>query len=133
VHGRQIWSTYRDLNLKYGYAGIKVVEDDTNEYNGAFNNNTFDKVAVQQIKGRGVSIDYTRTTGGELVAQTFVYTHGTVQGACLDTTVTDCAGIYLKNTEVADVTANHLEDNGTLSARLEGRTRSPDGNLRARL
>jgi hypothetical protein len=42
VHGRMIWSTFRDLNLKYGYAGIKVTEDDTNEYNGAFNKNTFD-------------------------------------------------------------------------------------------
>jgi hypothetical protein len=120
VHGRMIWGTFRDLNLKYGYAGIKVTEDNTNEYNGAFNNNTFDKVAIQQIKGRGFAVDYTRTTGGELVAQSLVFTHGTIQGACLDTTITDCAGFYGKNTEVVDITANHLEDNGTLSADAKG-------------
>jgi hypothetical protein len=120
VHGRQIWTTYRDINMKYGYAGFVATENNTNEFNGAFNKNTFDAVTIQQIKGRGFVINYTRTTSGELVAQSNTFTNGTIQGTCLDTTVTDCAGFYGYNTEVTDVTANHLEDNGTLSADAKG-------------
>lgn len=125
VHGRMIWSVFRDVQAKYGYAGFVATQNGTgtggaNEFDGAFNKNIFDDVNILQIKGRGFAINYTRTTNGESIASENVFTHGDVESACLDTTVTDCAGIYAQNTRAFFVTKTHLEGNAILSADNKG-------------
>jgi hypothetical protein len=127
IHGRMIYSTFRDINIKFGGTthAINIIQNGAgsgvlNEYDGAFNNNLFDKVRVGTTKARGLSIDYTRTTGGEAIATANVFINGTLEGCGVDTTVTDCAGFYAKNTRALTVRSNHFEGNAVSAADSKG-------------
>jgi hypothetical protein len=125
IHGRQLWSTYTNVIIKYCSSHcFNVIQSGngsaTSEYDGAFNANKFYNLKIFNARGRGFSLDYTRTTSGEAVAQGNDFFGGTIQGSCINTAVADCAGAYLKNSEAFVPHGFHFEDNGTLSADAKG-------------
>jgi hypothetical protein len=105
MHGRQLWSTYTNVLIKYCSSHcFNVIQSGngstTSEYDGAFNANKFYNLKIFNARGRGFSLDYTRTTNGEArSAGQRLLRHGTIQGSCINTAVADCAGAYLKNSE----------------------------------